>query len=111
MWGIKHTQCVLAVSGIHSRISKKKTGIIKHSDPVIVFSLRIRTAVRFPAVVFSHSLCVVYISLAGQEQQIQAQVESICVSPRSAEQGVDILQMLTKARDNYDKVTFNFEFC
>ncbi|KAA0721081.1 mRNA-decapping enzyme 1B [Triplophysa tibetana] len=44
-------------------------------------------------------------TLAGQEQQLQAQVQvqSSSVSPRSAEQGVDILQMLTKARDDYDK--------
>ncbi|XP_057179833.1 mRNA-decapping enzyme 1B [Triplophysa rosa] len=42
-------------------------------------------------------------TLAGQEQQLQVQVQSSSVSPRSAEQGVDILQMLTKARDDYDK--------
>lgn len=42
-------------------------------------------------------------TLAGQEQQLQAQVQGSCASPRSMEQGVDILQMLTKARDDYDK--------
>lgn len=45
------------------------------------------------------------VSLAGQEQQLQPQMEIGSVSPRSAEQGVDIMQMLTKARDDYDKVT------
>uniref|UniRef100_A0A8C1B079 5'-(N(7)-methylguanosine 5'-triphospho)-[mRNA] hydrolase n=1 Tax=Cyprinus carpio carpio TaxID=630221 RepID=A0A8C1B079_CYPCA len=42
-------------------------------------------------------------NLAGQEQQLQPQMEIGSVSPRSAEQGVDIMQMLTKARDDYDK--------
>ncbi len=45
------------------------------------------------------------VSLAGQEQQLQPQIAIGSVSLRSAEQGVDIMQMLTKARDNYDKVT------
>lgn len=48
-------------------------------------------------------------TLAAQEQQLRAQVERGCVSPRSAEQGVDILQMLTKARDDYDKGKPTFE--
>lgn len=42
-------------------------------------------------------------NLAGQEQQLQAQIATGCLSPRSAEQGVDIMQMLTKARNDYDK--------
>ncbi|XP_051974114.1 mRNA-decapping enzyme 1B [Xyrauchen texanus] len=42
-------------------------------------------------------------NLAGQEQQLQAEIESGCISPRSAEQGVDIMQMLTKARQDFDK--------
>ncbi|XP_051547083.1 mRNA-decapping enzyme 1B-like [Myxocyprinus asiaticus] len=42
-------------------------------------------------------------NLAGQEHQLQVQIESGCVSPRAAEQGVDILQMLTKARQDFDK--------
>ncbi|KAL1275901.1 hypothetical protein QQF64_035524 [Cirrhinus molitorella] len=45
-------------------------------------------------------------NLAGQEQhlqQLQPQMAIGSVSPRSAEQGVDIMQMLTKARDDYDK--------
>ncbi|XP_052433357.1 mRNA-decapping enzyme 1B isoform X3 [Carassius gibelio] len=42
-------------------------------------------------------------NLAGQEQQLQAKMAVGSVSPRSAEQGVDIMQMLTKARDDYDK--------
>ncbi|KAK9976024.1 hypothetical protein ABG768_021249 [Culter alburnus] len=42
-------------------------------------------------------------NLVGQEQQLQQQIATGCVSPRSAEQGVDIMQMLTKARDDYDK--------
>lgn len=42
-------------------------------------------------------------NLAGQEQQLQPQISTGYVSPRSAEQGVDIMQMLTKARDDYDK--------
>uniref|UniRef100_A0A8C2F0N7 5'-(N(7)-methylguanosine 5'-triphospho)-[mRNA] hydrolase n=1 Tax=Cyprinus carpio TaxID=7962 RepID=A0A8C2F0N7_CYPCA len=37
------------------------------------------------------------------EQQLQPQMAIGSVSPRSAEQGVDIMQMLTKARDDYDK--------
>ncbi|XP_067284319.1 mRNA-decapping enzyme 1B [Pseudorasbora parva] len=42
-------------------------------------------------------------NLAGQEQQLKPQTSTECVSPRSTEQGVDIMQMLTKARDDYDK--------
>lgn len=42
-------------------------------------------------------------NLAGLEQHLQPQIATGCVSPRSAEQGVDIMQMLTKARDDYDK--------
>ncbi|XP_043093728.1 mRNA-decapping enzyme 1B-like [Puntigrus tetrazona] len=42
-------------------------------------------------------------NLAGLEQQLQSQMAIGSVSPRSAEQGVDIMQMLTKARDDYDK--------
>ncbi len=45
------------------------------------------------------------VSLARQEQQLQPQMAIGSVSPRSAEQGVDIMQMLTKAQDDYDKVT------
>uniref|UniRef100_A0A673M9R5 5'-(N(7)-methylguanosine 5'-triphospho)-[mRNA] hydrolase n=1 Tax=Sinocyclocheilus rhinocerous TaxID=307959 RepID=A0A673M9R5_9TELE len=41
--------------------------------------------------------------LTGQEQQLQPQMAISSVSPRSAEQGVDIMQMLTKAQDDYDK--------
>ncbi|XP_059361340.1 mRNA-decapping enzyme 1B-like isoform X2 [Carassius carassius] len=42
-------------------------------------------------------------NLAGQEQQLQPQMAVGSVSPRSAEKCVDIMQMLTKARDDYDK--------
>lgn len=53
----------------------------------------------------THSLFLyVCVSLAGLEQHLQPQIATGCVSPRSAEQGVDIMQMLTKARDDYDKV-------
>lgn len=50
------------------------------------------------------------VSLAGQEQQLQPQMAIGSVSPRSAEQGVDIMQMLTKAQDDYDKVLMS-SFC
>lgn len=53
----------------------------------------------------SHIHFLSRVSLAGQEQQLQAQIATGCLSPRSAEQGVDIMQMLTKARNDYDKVT------
>ncbi|KAG1953233.1 mRNA-decapping enzyme 1B [Pimephales promelas] len=42
-------------------------------------------------------------NLAGLEQHLQPQTATGYVSPRTAEQGVDIMQMLNKARDDYDK--------
>ncbi|XP_051976445.1 mRNA-decapping enzyme 1B-like isoform X2 [Xyrauchen texanus] len=50
-------------------------------------------------------------NLAGQEHQLQLQVqiESSSVSPRAAEQGVDILQMLTKAQQDFDKGKLRYE--
>lgn len=68
-----------------------------------------KTKKSFPtlALTFSqtHTISLYFVSLAGQEQQLQPQMAIGSVSPRSAEQGVDIMQMLTKARDDYDKVT------
>jgi len=50
----------------------------------------------------------VCVSLAGLEQHLQPQTATGYVSPRTAEQGVDIMQMLNKARDDYDKVKHTF---